>query len=75
MYHLHECVVSVHHDAQVLSQEVVDVRVPQIGKGLVRYVIEGKVAGMVVQLAPFIIHSPFVQQFSNKPFLIASHYL
>lgn len=45
----------------------------QIGKGLVGYVIEGKVASMMVSLPPLIIYFPFVQQLCYKPFLIACH--
>lgn len=58
---LHESILSIHQDAKVISQEVVRVSVLQTGKGLVRYVIEGEVASVVVTLPSLIIHFPFVQ--------------
>ena len=70
---LHECVVSVHHDVQVLSEDVVNVCVPQVGKRPVRDIVEREVASVMVQLAPLVIHSPFVQQLSDKPLFIASY--
>ena len=58
---LHESILPIHQDAKVVSQEVVRVSMLQIGEGLVRYVIEGEVASVVVTLPPLVIHFPFIQ--------------
>lgn len=57
---LHESIVPIHQDAKVVSQEIVHVSMLQSGKSLVRYVIEGEVASVMVPLPPLVIHFPFV---------------
>ena len=57
---LHESILPIHQDAKVVTQQVVHIGMLQIGKGLVRYVIEGEVAGVMVPLPPLVVHFPFV---------------
>ena len=72
---LHKGIASVHLNAKVLSQQVVDVSVLQIGERLVRYMVESEIAGVAMQLSPLVVDFRLVQQLSDEPFLIACHYL
>ena len=59
----------------MVSEEVVDVSMLEVGEALVRYMVEREVAGEVVKLTSLVVHSPFVQQLSNKPLFVACYYL
>ena len=72
---LHKSIAPVHLNAKVLSQQVVDISVLQIGECLVRYMVESKIAGVAMQLTPLVIDFRLVQQLRDEPFLIARHYL
>ena len=59
----------------MVPEEVVDVDVLEVGEALVRYMIEREVAGEVMKPTSLMVHSPFVQQLSNKPLFVACYYL